>query len=223
MYRIYVPSNDAEDWKSLLAGPEKQWKDGFSAKQVAESWHAANGFPPLIADVLANAADPISSLQPLLIIPEHQVALPGGAANSQNDVWILASHHFGLASITVEGKVAESFGENMAQWLTPDASDGKQNRLKFLVELLGLGANPPDQIRYQLLHRLGSAVIEAKRFHANVALCVVQSFSPTNEGLTDFQAFCALFAQHPQPGEVVKLRHRDGVTFYAAWVHCYRG
>src|SRR5690348_15457505 len=98
------------DWRGLLADPVKQWKEGYSAMLIAESWQKANGFPPPIVSVLAAAGEPINSLVPLIILPEHQVSLPGGSAASQNDVWVLARHSNGLASITVEGKVSESFG-----------------------------------------------------------------------------------------------------------------
>ncbi len=33
-------------------------------------------------------------------------------------------------------------------------------------------------VRYQLLHRTASVVIEAKRFHATTAVMIVHSFSP---------------------------------------------
>ena len=218
MNRIYVPATGVNNWQKLLADPGKQWKPGYSAMCVAETWQAANGFPPPLADVLQKAEEPICSLVPLLILPEHQVALEGGAAASQSDVWVLASHDFGLASITIEGKVAESFGPTLSAWLK-DASEGKQDRLAFLTHLLGLSTPLPGTIRYQLLHRVGSAIIEAKRYHANVALCLIQSFSATNEGLADFQEFCRLFGKNPQPGEVVVLGQHDGIKIYAGWVH----
>lgn len=35
-------THDAEGWKAFLADPEKQWKDGRSAKLLAEAWEAAS-------------------------------------------------------------------------------------------------------------------------------------------------------------------------------------
>jgi hypothetical protein len=219
MNPVYVPAKGVGDWRILLAEPDKQWKAGYSAMLVAESWQTTNGFPVCIADTLQKAGEPFSSLTPLLILPEHQVPLPGGNTASQNDVWVLASHRFGLASITVEGKVNESFGPMMKDWLV-NASSGKQERLAFLTGLLGLPAIVPDNIRYQLLHRVASAIIEAKRFHANVAVCLVQSLSPTNEGLADFREFVGLFGKRIQPGEIVALGRHEGIPFYASWVQC---
>ena len=161
--------------------------------------------------------EPFPSLKPLIILPEHQVALEGGSAASQSDVWVLASHPFGLASITVEGKVSESFGPTLSEW-SVDASDGKKKRLAFLLDVLGLQNTLPQTIRYQLLHRVASAALEAKRFHANLALCLVQSFSPTDEGLEDFEAFCGLFGVQVQPDKITKIGQYEGIPLYIGWV-----
>lgn len=218
MNPIYVPSTGVGDWQKLLADPNKQWKEGFSAWEVAHAWEDASGFPAPIAAALKSACEPIHSLTPLLIFPEHQVALPGGGAASQSDVWVLASHSFGLASITVEGKVSETFGLLLSEWLV-DASAGKQTRLEFLAQLLGkTPADFPGTIRYQLLHRVGSAILEAKRFRANVALCIIQSFSAKHVGWADFEAFCNVFNVSAHVDEVVRLGQQDGITFYASWV-----
>ena len=217
MNRIYVPTTDVEDWKQRLKKPELHGKEGHSAMLLADAWQSANGFPRAVSDVLTSAEAPLPSLVPLLILPEHKVALPGGLAASQSDIWVLASHAFGLASITVEGKVSESFGETLGKWLT-DPSGGKLHRLEFMTHLLGLSATLPDSTRYQLIHRLASAILEAKRFHANVALCLVESFSAADEGFTSFQEFCGLFGKQPKTGEVVQLGRHEGITFYAGWV-----
>ncbi len=216
MKRVYVPAKSVEDWKPLLAEPEKQWKDGYSAKRLAQAWQEADSFPAAVASVLAGAEEPLRSLAPLLILPEHQVALPGGQAASQSDVWVLASHALGLASIVVEGKVSETFGPLLSEWLV-NASEGKRARLAFLMELLGLPEPVPDGIRYQLLHRMASAILEARRFRANVAVCILHSFSPTNEHFDDFAAFCRLFGKSVQPGEIVKISQRDGILCYVMW------
>ena len=45
MGRIYIPAKSPEDWRQFLADPEKQWKDGYSAKSMAVTWQKSNGFP----------------------------------------------------------------------------------------------------------------------------------------------------------------------------------
>jgi hypothetical protein len=70
-----------------------------------------------------------------------------------------------LAVMMVEGKVDESFGPLLEEWLR-DASDGKRERLAFLQSTLGIETELPGRIRYQLLHRAASPVIEAMRVGA---------------------------------------------------------
>lgn len=217
MKRIYVQSTGLESWRQLLADPVNHWKAGFSAMSTAQSWETANGFPPKILRALGEACEPLRSLVPLLIIPEHHVPLPGGSKESQSDVWVLAAHTLGLASIAVEGKVNESFGPSVSEWLR-GASSGKTERLAFLTELLGLTQPIPGSSPYQLLHRMASAILEAKRFHANVAVCVVQSFSPTDTGFSEFASFCNLFGKQPQIDEPTQLGLHGGLPFYAVWI-----
>jgi hypothetical protein len=36
-----VPTRGPADWQAWLADPEKHWKDGRSAKMLAEAWEGA--------------------------------------------------------------------------------------------------------------------------------------------------------------------------------------
>ncbi len=36
MSAIYIPANGPEDWRQFLAEPDRQWKDGYSAKELAK-------------------------------------------------------------------------------------------------------------------------------------------------------------------------------------------
>jgi len=92
----------------------------------------------------------------------------------------------------LEGKASETFGNTLETWLK-GASAGKQQRLQYLCDALGLKEQPPMHIRYQLLHRLASAVIEARRIDARYAMMVVHSFSPEHRWFTDYQDFLYLF------------------------------
>ena len=46
--------------------------------------------------------------------------------------------------------------------------------------------SPGDSIRYQLLHRAASAMVEARRFNAAHAMMLVHSFSPSDEWFDDY-------------------------------------
>ncbi len=201
MKRIYAPTRSPDEWRKILAEPEKQWKTGCSARSLAYAWEEAKGFPAAVKAVL-NQSFP--GIDPLIILPEHQVALPGGKAASQNDVWVLAKSASELISIAVEGKVAETFGPAIGEW-NSDASPGRRKRFVFLTELLRL-ADVPTGTRYQLLHRTASAVLEAERFNAQHAVLLVHSFSPENMWFEDFAAFVNLFGRTAKVDQLWKQK-----------------
>lgn len=160
----------------------------------------------------------MASPQPLLIFPEWKVALPGGSRASQNDVWVLARGVSGLISMAIEGKVNEPFDVTLGEWKA-DASRGKQARIDFISDVLGLTAPLPDSARYQLFHRTASAVLEAERFGARDAVMLVHSFSPDNLWFDDFALFASLFGLQASIGQVVTTTARNGMPLHLGWVH----
>lgn len=216
--KILVPATGTEDWRRLLMDPKKHWKQGYSAKALADSWQSAPAMPASIR-VLFDTSGYFPEFEPLLAAPEHQVPLPGGNQPSRNDVWVLARWQAGLISIAVEGKVAENFGPTLAEW-NGEASSGKQVRQAFLLQKLGLQVPPAATIRYQLLHRPASALIEAERYHARRAVMLVHSFSPSNDGFSDYAAFLELFGATAIRESLVPARPRaDGIELFFGWVN----
>jgi len=215
--RIFIPTRGADDWRALLADPKTHWRDGYSAKLLAERWEAAGEFPPEIRSLFESPqfSSP-SDAELLLALPEHQVALPGGGRPSQNDLLVIARLGGQLAVIAVEGKASESFGPTLEEWAAGESA-GKAVRLAFLQETLGLPTPLPPQLRYQFLHRTVSAVIEAQRFCASQAAMIVHSFSPTDEGLADYQVFLGCFGVRGRPGELVPVGCCAGVSLYCGW------
>jgi hypothetical protein len=57
MNRIYIPTQSPEDWRRLLAQPEKHWREGYSARALAECWERADGFPVEFQALFATAKD----------------------------------------------------------------------------------------------------------------------------------------------------------------------
>lgn len=220
MPKIYVPINSIEEWKKLLADPAKHWRMGYSARTMATSWFAADGFPPEISALFKNSGFPaFGSVTPLIIIPEHKVSLlPRSGHPSQNDLFVLAKATDGnLISITVEGKVSESFDRTIGEWMKP-ATKGKITRLSFIAEKLCLPEKIPNQVRYQLLHRLASGVIEAERFGTRYAMMIIHSFSQSDEWYSDFEAFLSLYGVSAKAGELVHLYNIGGISVFAGWV-----
>ena len=216
MSKIYIPATSAEQWKQLLADPEKHWRQGYSARTLANCWQEADGFPTEIKATLS-ASPYFHDIEMLLAIPEHQVSLPGGSRPSQNDIWVLARAGNNLVSIAVEGKVSESFGPTIQEW-RKDSSPGKDKRLTYLCNELGLVLSLPDGLRYQLIHRTASAIIEAKRFNASHAVMLVHSFSQSDECFQDYADFVSLFGGVVSVNRLVSVGARGTVSLHFAWV-----
>jgi hypothetical protein len=120
-------------------------------------------------------------------------------------------------TIAVEGKVEEPFGSTVAEWLQ-SSSEGKQVRLAYIREQLGLPDEPVEHIRYQLLHRTASALVEAKWFTASSAMVLVHSFSQNRTWFEDCTAFLALFDKIAKPESIELLGNKNGIDLYLSWV-----
>ena len=213
---IVLPTQSLDDWKRLLADPEKHWKIGYSAHALASAWQQGDGFPAEISKLMDQNPDTRSATM-LLAIPEHKVPLAGGARASQTDLWVLARTPEGLLSIAVEGKVNESFGPTVGEWRT-DSSAGKQQRWLALCKLLEIDQQCDLAARYQLFHRTASALIEAKRFFARGAVVLVHSFSEGSDSFRDFQHFVQLMGGRiERSGQLVSVPAREGIHLSFGW------
>ena len=161
MTAIFIPTSGPESWKTLLADPELHWRKGYSARSLAQCWEAADGLPEEISALVRSREEFGTSLPELLVaFPEWKVPLPGGTRESQNDVFALVRAGGQTLAIAVEGKVSEPFGPIVEKWIS-ERTPGKETRLNYLCELLGISSDKTLKLRYQLLHRTASAIIEA--------------------------------------------------------------
>jgi len=209
----YPPSAGVRDWRTLHKS--KHWRKFYSAYELAVAWESADPFLPREVQTWFG-----NSAELLAVIPEHKTPLPGGSRPSQTDALAFVRYAEDYA-VAVEGKVNESFGPTVGEW-RQDESPGKIERLKFICQTLGLDYPPADTIRYQLLHRTASAVIEAQRFQTDCAAMFVHSFAykqprEDSESFADFLAFLKLFNisledKKPYTGA------ENGKPLYFAWV-----
>lgn len=207
---IYVPTTGPDSWVGLLADPVKHWRIGFSARTLAHCWENASGLPLEMKSLFGADAE-------LLIgVPEHKVNLPGGGRPSQTDLFALLRRGEETIACAIEGKVDEPFGPTIAEWLT-DSSPGKSKRLAYICALLGLAQPLPPTLRYQLLHRSASAVIEAGRFKTDEAAMVVHSFSPTAMSFGDFASFVSLYGVAAERDRLATVRLPSGLAMHLGW------
>jgi len=231
MKRLYVPTKGVEDWRLLLADPGRQWQPGRSAYEAAHSWEAAarqkRGLPPEVARVLDSSPETRGAALDIGL-PEHRVALPGGGHASQNDLWALLRVGTSTLSMAVEAKAGEALGPLVGSWRgDPNPRSRKEARLDAIRGLLGLEAAELDGVRYQLLHRAASAVVEAKRFGAARALVLVQSFGGAEDAASraDVGRFSGLYGKEFERGRVVHLSDAGDparVPLSLAWVDSER-
>jgi hypothetical protein len=214
MKRIYCPSKGPDDWKALLAEPEKQWRSGYSAMTTACCWESAEGLPPEIGRMFeALGANP----QLLLALVEHKVPLPGSAlGDSQSDVFAFVRAGDKTFATTIEGKVDESFDRPLSEWRMNE-SQNKKDRLTSICQLLELKEPLPGDIYYQLLHRTAAAVIEAYRFKTDAACMIVHSFSPTGRWYDAFERFVALFGVRAERGRLLPINPNGKHPLYVGW------
>jgi hypothetical protein len=218
--RVMVPTRCVHDWKALLADPGKHWRAGYSAMATACAWETAGGLPPEISDMFVHAKDSeLRGARLVFATPEYRVPLKGGPRASQNDVFALLASRSWLICLMVEGKAREDFGPTIAQWRGKTSEKGYRMRSKDVLDNAGLLEPVPDHIRYQLLHRTASAVIEAKRLHAACAVMIVQSFVPSDKEnhFRDFARFLELYGRGARKGELIFLNDVEGIHLYSGW------
>lgn len=217
--KFFVPSKGPESWMELLADSKKQWKASYSAYELAVCWQRAGNLPVCVENVFHKSnIEFFQNVQVLYGFPEYKVKLPGGGAQSQNDLYLLAKAEGELLTIMVEGKVSEPFGEKIITWMGETPSKGKRIRLKYLLDLLELKEEDALHTRYQLLHRTASAIKEAKDVNAKNALMLVHSFSEEGKWFEDYAEFVELFNLRALKDGLVGPAVINGINLYFAWV-----
>jgi hypothetical protein len=227
-----------EQWKEVVG--QENWGVGRSAYEVAFSWQTAGGLPPGIAKALAaSGARPLAGVHLDVAIVEKPIFLDAQTTPSITD---LIGYGRNAADepivVAVEGKAQETFGLPVRSWLRGDALEFRTSveptptrtrRFEFLCERLGLGVDHECQLRYQLLHRTVSALLEGELHAAAAVVIVVHAFGPQSAGnWTDYQLFLeALGAPTPAPGVVAgPLRLGSGRktdTFFLWWQDAHGG
>lgn len=215
MSKILVPSTGSGAWQQFLAEPEKQWRTGYSAKTLACCWEDCNGLPKEIGALFAPEFG-METPELLLAIPEHKVPLRGGVRPSQIDVFALVRVAGETISVAIEGKVEEAFGPPLCEWFL-NPSDGKRERLAYLQDLLGVPGEFPGDLRYQLLHRTASAIIEGQRFKTDASAMVVHSFSPERTGFSSYCRFLEVLGLDHHDGALTSAVMPDGRKLYLGW------
>lgn len=214
--RIHVPLLKPEDVIPHLGSPV-HWKQGRSAKSVADSWFSANDIPASVRAVL-DQAEEFRGAKLVDAWLERCVDLGDGGRATQTDLMAVLDIGDRLAVLAVEAKVDESFGPTVEKWLA-DAGEEKHARLAMLCALFGLSPDAVGALRYQFLHRTASAILEARRYRSRDAVMLVQSFCPSRSGLADYERFFAAVGMEGiGAGRISEAKDAGGVALRVGWV-----
>lgn len=213
---FYAPAFNLERWKMALADPDARWKAQHSAYELARAWANIRNLPKPVQEMVDRSGiDALRDLDVLLKLPEHPVALDDVNDPAMNELFVLARSASALVSMAVAGRGLESPGP-----IVREAYDGTEDRLAFLMDVLGLSDKAAAlDIRSKWLLGAASAVMEAKRYHAGVAVFLVHDFGQDASSFSDFAAFAALFGVKAEPGKLaVAPEPANGVQLVLGWI-----
>ena len=214
--RLHVPLLEPEDVVRHLGKREKHWKEGRSAHALANVWSEFNALPPKVKAMLGSHSD-FQAVELIDAFLERQVDLQSEGRPSQTDLLAVVGIGERLAVVAVEGKAGEPFGERVEEWL--DGSTKKEKRLEGLCRILNLPRAAAMPLRYQLLHRSVSAIIEAHRYRTKIAVLLIHGFTDDPKGMADFTAFLKALGFQEQGLDILAGPELlDGVSLYAGWV-----
>ena len=109
--RLWLPMRRPEDVIPHLGKGELHWKEGRSARLLAEQWFSARGLPASVSAILATAEE-WRGAKMLEGWPERETELPWGTGRpTQTDLLALLRLASGeLAVLGIEAKVDETLG-----------------------------------------------------------------------------------------------------------------
>lgn len=170
--------NSVEDWhKYAPPMKEEQWKDGRSAKLLAE-YALSRRFKGDIRGVIAKCG--FSSQESLIGSPEFTTALPpltNPTFGRHHDLLLKGSDFI----IGIEAKVDEPFGRTIdEEYEDKKASEEKRERIDFLCSMLGINRQDDGvgELYYQLLTGTTGTIIEAEKQGLSKCLFLIIVFEP---------------------------------------------
>jgi hypothetical protein len=180
-----TPIQSVDDWFKYAPPKmgEKHWKAGHSAKELAKAWFR-DGFARVPAELeLLFRSHPITDGVVVEIgIPEKQTPLDDFKGETRNTDLMLSGHtRDARVVVGIEAKADEPFGNLIAEELEK-SKQKPTSKVPDRIDLLSrsIFGRPVDegisQLRYQLLHGVAAALIEAKERNAGAAVFVGYEF-----------------------------------------------
>ena len=212
------PIRTMADWQAQH--PQRHWRAGYSAMELARCWSSAGGLPKTFQRALN--IDPFRGLAMKRGVVEQETEVPGKGRTSCTDLMVEASTPDDTRVVLgVEGKVDESFGELVSNWLARGGAN-RRARLEGLCTALQLNAGQVGHLRYQLLHRTFASLETARSHgsaHAVLAIHSLGGRGPRGDNWRAFVAFArAMGGGSVESGQPVLVGSRHGVKLWLLWV-----
>jgi hypothetical protein len=198
-----------EDWFSFAPPKmgDRHWKDGRSAKELAQSWFKSGiANPPgeLVAMLEAKFGTGITFVEAK---PECIIELDDFTGEHRNcDLVVLCNVDAKRMVINVEAKADEPFGDLIGEYFDRKIGSGSKvpERIRQLSKVL-FGREVDETIRnlrYQLLHAAAATLIEAEKNRAEMGLFLVHEFRTAalnrnrlTQNRTDWENFVHAFPE----------------------------
>ena len=210
-----------EDWYESCPpkGGARQWRDGYSAKESAKAWFRDDNLsmPIELTDLLESRPE-LAGFRFGTVTPEVCTRLDEYKQGRNADAIVSGVSGGRRTLIAVEAKASEDFGQEIGDRLLSAIAHTKvPSRIDALAEaVFGRRVTMVDPVlrglRYQLLHALAGAVIEARNSKADQAVLAVHYFPnsrrPMKDTFGDFQRFVDTLAPDRQvtPGVAIRVR-----------------
>ena len=178
---------NVNDWFIVAPpkGKEKQWKDGYSAKELAKFVTAnKEKFNELIKSIVTESFKSKISAS-FCGEPEAETKLPPkGSRGPRNHDLLLYNKDL---VIGIEAKVNEPFGNSISEELKNADSENKKERIKWLKKTIlpDPQKEEANQLKYQLFTATAGTLLEAYRRKVEQCIVLVLSFNENQESNAD--------------------------------------
>ena len=196
----------------LVAPPKKgikQWKDGYSAKELAKYATSNDNLQKLLQSIFEEID--FNTKGSFVGIPEAVTKLPKKGEGRNHDLLLFNKD----IVIGVEAKVNEDFGKIINEE-NENASENKQARIKELKKIVfqKSSAQNVDELRYQLLTATAGTLLET--FDRNKSQCVflVLSFhkfkdKANSDNKAAFKAFVDVVCGENKKSQIFTVKGKE--------------
>jgi hypothetical protein len=219
--------NSVQRWKELAPprNPDRQWKPGKSAMELARAWLSNGGLavPNELANLLRDSRLTPELTPDLEFIEAHAEAsskFDEFSGDRLQDLEVLCRNKISKewVILSVEGKCTENFGRTIkSEYHKPEGQNIQARIVGLLHRIFGDAATVEQyfKIRYQLIHGLAGAVAAAKHYRSPLAVFLVHEFVTEEQSRSeavknnwnDYITFAKLFKDQMQNVNIDELGH----------------